>query len=133
MIKLFLLPGTTLCAVLPQPSDTCNLLQEPVISPALSNFENSSTASGNTSLDNILKLRCDPIRYGRNLKVESCRKVFGFIAQDDTQTVFAERGSVQPHDLNLPFRATSSECLSISSLPGSTVLQQKIRAGILKC
>lgn len=43
--------------------------------------------------------------------MESCRKVFGFIAQDDTQTVFAERGSVQPHDLNLPFRATSNDAL----------------------
>lgn len=43
--------------------------------------------------------------------MESCRKVFNFIPQDDTQTVFAERSTAQHHDLNLPFRATSNDAL----------------------
>ncbi|CAF9927366.1 MAG: hypothetical protein ALECFALPRED_003692 [Alectoria fallacina] len=109
LIEVLVLPVIASCAILPQPLDTNDLLRGPFISPALSLSVNLSTVTGNTSSGNLLKLRCDPVRYGRNLNVESCRKVFGFIAQDDTQTVFAERGIVQPHDLNLPFRATSND------------------------
>lgn len=102
-----------LCATLPQPPVTYDLLQGPVVSPAHTFVNDTSASVGNRSFDNILKLRCDPVRYGRNLKVESCRKAFNFIAQSDTQTVFAERGSAQPHNSNLPFRATSGECLIV--------------------
>lgn len=63
----------------------------------------------------------------------SCRKVFNFIAQDDTQTVFAERSTVQPHDLNLPFRAISSESPITSGLLHMTVLERKGRTWILAC
>ena len=133
LIEVLVLPVIASCAILPQPLDTNDLLRGPFISPALSLSVNLSTVTGNTSSGNLLKLRCDPVRYGRNLNVESCRKVFGFIAQDDTQTVFAERGIVQPHDLNLPFRATSSECLSISILFHLIVLQQKAKTNIVTC
>ena len=133
LIELLVFPVVASCAMLPQPLDTNDLLRGPFISPALRVSVNSSTITGNTSSGNLLKLRCDPVRYGRNLNVESCRKVFHFIARDDTQSVFAERGTVQPHDLNLPFRSTSSECLSISSLVHLIVLQQKARTDILTC
>lgn len=116
LIKIITVPVLALCATVPQLPGTYDPWQGPVVFPALSSSENSSAATGNTSLGNILKLRCDSVRYGSHLKVESCRKVFNFIAQDDTQTIFAERDSVQPHDLNLPFRAYSSEYLSVSDL-----------------
>lgn len=111
LLEVLILAAFALCAVVPQPSDTYDLLQGPVISPALYFPENLSFATNDTSFDEVLKLRCNPVRYGRNLNVGSCRKVFNFIAQDDTQTVFAERSTVQPHDLNLPFRAISSDGL----------------------
>ena len=116
LIKVLVIPFFALCATLPQPSGNYNLLQGPVVSPTYTFTDNSSAPTGNISSDNTLKLRCDPVRYGRNLKVESCRRVFTFIFQDETQTVFAQRGSAQPHDANLPFRATSSECLIVLKL-----------------
>lgn len=109
MIDVLIVPVLALCAILPQPRDADDLLQGPVTSPALTLFENSSAAAGNISHGNVLKLKCDSVRYGRDLKVESCRKVFNFIGQDDTQTVFAERSTVHHHDLNLPFRASSND------------------------
>ena len=115
MIRFFVLTGIEICAVLSQSLDTYNLTQEPAMSSALSFSENSSAVSGNTSPKNVLNLRCDPIRFGRNLRVESCRKAFGYISHGDMQTVFAERDSGQPHDFNLPFRVSSSECPGISN------------------
>ena len=111
LIEVLVLPALALSVIMPHPLDTY-----PVISSALTNVVNSSAATGNPSLGKILRLRCDPVRYGRNLRVESCSKASSFLPRDDTQTVFAERDSVQPHDLNLPFRATSSECLRFSGL-----------------
>ena len=122
LIEVLVFPVLALCVILPQTWDTY-----PVISPALTSIKNLSAATGNTSLGNTLKLRCDPVRYGRNLNVESCRKVFNFIAPDDTQTVFAERSSVQPHDLNLPFRATSSGYPRFPSLLHLSARRQKAR------
>lgn len=46
----------------------------------------------------------------------SCRKVFNYISVDDEEFNFAERGSVQLHHLNLPYRVTSSRYLWIPSL-----------------
>lgn len=109
LFKVLIIPVFALCAILPQPLGTHDLLQGPVISPAYTFFDNSSAPTGNVSSDNILKLRCDPVRYGRNLKVESCRRIFNFMSSDDTPTIFAERGSFQAHVANLPYRATSSE------------------------
>lgn len=131
LIKVLVLPMVALGAILPQSLDTYDLLHGPGISSAPLSIGNTSATTANTSSGNILKLRCDPIRYGRNLHVGSCRKIFNFIAQDDTQTVFAERDTIQPHDLNLPFRVTSSECPSISSFLHLTVLLRKARIGIL--
>ena len=60
-------------------------------------------------------LKCDPVRYGRGLKVESCRNVFNYMEVDNTDIVFADRSSAQPHDLDPPFSTTSSKCLSTLS------------------
>ena len=109
LLAVSTLPVLAVSATLPQRQDTNNLSHQLSVSPALLSAENSSTIFSNASLGELLKIRCDPIRYGKNLKVASCRNVFSYIAQDDTQAVFAERGAVQPHDLNLPFRVASSE------------------------
>ena len=120
LLAVSTLPVLAVSAILPQTQDTNNLSQQISVSPALLSAENSSTTFSNASFGEILKIRCDPIRYGKNLKVASCRNLFNYIAQDDTQAVFAERGAVQPHDLNLPFRVASSEYLSaVISLPST--------------
>lgn len=133
LIKVLVVPVFVSCAILPQPPGTNDLLQGPAISPIYPFIDNSSVPNGNGSFDNILKLKCDPVRYGRNLKVESCRRVFTFITQDDTQTVFAERGSAQPHDSNLPFRATSSKCFIVLSLLYMIILQRHARTCNMSC
>ena len=108
LLAVSILPNLAVSITLPQLPDTYNKSQPSTLSPLLS-AENASTIYSNTSLGKILKINCAPFPYGRNLKVASCRNVFDFIAKDDTQTVFAERGAVQPHDMNLPYRITSSE------------------------
>ena len=116
LIGSLIIPAFALCAALSLPLDTPDLLQGSVISPDLPYPQNLSAATGNTSSGNILKLRCDPVRYGRNLKVESCMKVFNYIEVDDEEFIFAERGSVQLHHLNLPYRVTSSMYIWMPSL-----------------
>lgn len=133
LIEVLILPVLVLCAVVPQPLDTDILLQGPFNIPALSFSKNSSAAIDNSSLSNIPKLRCDPIRYGRNLNVGSCRKVFNFVAPSDTQTIFGDRSSLEPHDLDLPFRFTSSKCLNISGSLHWSILRRKARTGISTC
>ncbi|KAM0795954.1 hypothetical protein BDR22DRAFT_893643 [Usnea florida] len=109
LLTVSILPALALSITLPPLQDTNNTSQPPTLSPSLFSAENTSTTYTNTSLGKILKINCDPVRYGRNLKVSSCKNVFTYLAPNDTQTVFAERGSVQPHDVNLPYRITSSK------------------------
>ena len=113
LIEVLILPALALCAILPNSLDTNDTGQGSVDFPVLPHPENSSFALGNTSFEKYLKIRCDPVRYGRRLKVESCRKVFNFMDADDAEIVFADRSSAQPHDVKLPFRDTSSEWLRI--------------------
>lgn len=115
-IELLVLPVFVLCAATPLPSKASDFLALPVVSPALPFLENSSATTGNTSFGNILKVRCDAVRYGRSLNVGSCRNVFDYMNTEDVQTLWADRTSVQPHDVDLPFRLPSSECLNVSSL-----------------
>ena len=111
LLAISILPALAISITLPQPQDTFNSSQPPTLSPSLLSADNSSAIFMNSSLGKILQINCDPVRYGRNLKVASCKNIFNFLAQDDTPTVFAERGAVQPHDMNLPYRITSSEYL----------------------
>ena len=58
---------------------------------------------------NKLKVTCDGMTYGKNLKVPSCRKVFGYMRHDSTQYTFVERLSGIPGDVLLPLRTYSSK------------------------
>ena len=109
LLAVSILPALAISITLPQLPDTYNTSQPSTLPPSLLSAENFTTIYSNTTLGKILKINCAPLPYGRNLKVASCRNVFDFIAKDDTPTVFAERGAVQPHDMNLPYRITSSE------------------------
>lgn len=68
-------------------------------------------SSKNSSSDNVLKIACDATRYGKNLKVSSCRNVFNFMKRDETTYTFAERDSGVPNDGPLPLRTLSNDGL----------------------
>ena len=110
LAEIFFFATFTLCVVVPSLLNTKSLLQESVVPPTLPYPGNSSATSGNSSFSsNILRFTCDPVRYGRNLRVESCRKAFSYLRPGDTETVFADRSSTQPRDLSLPLRYTGSK------------------------
>lgn len=58
---------------------------------------------------NVLEVRCEGSRYGRDLNVASCRDVFNFMDRNNTQVVFSERHSGFYHDIPLPYRILGSE------------------------
>ena len=55
-----------------------------------------------------LKIDCDSNRWGRDLKVKSCRDLFGYLKKDDEELIFSNRDSGLPHDIPLPIRTLSS-------------------------
>ena len=127
LVDIIILPTLALCAVLPNILDNDDVLQGSVVSPTLSYAVNSSITYGNRSVGNTLRYRCDRIRYGRDIKVKSCSKVFNYLKADDAEMIFADRSSVQPHDVNLPLRTTSSKCqYTLCSL--HVTLGKKIKA-----
>lgn len=63
------------------------------------------------STSNRLKIGCDSHRYGRNLKVKSCRDVFRYVKYENEQIEFSERDSGISHDVGLPLRTYSSMSL----------------------
>ena len=63
----------------------------------------------NSSFGNRLQISCDAKKYGKNLKVNSCRNIFTYMTKDETQWTFAERDSGVPFDVPLPLRTFSSE------------------------
>lgn len=71
---------------------------------------NISTISSNASSlsSNTLKIGCDARQFGRNLKVKSCRDLFGYLELDTEELVFAQRDSGIPYDIPLPLRTYSS-------------------------
>ena len=91
----------------------------PLIAPSASSDLaiplHSSASPDNSSFysANILKLGCDYNRYGRNLKVKSCRDLFGYLKPDEEQYTFSERDSGIHPDIPLPFRAYSSELTAL--------------------
>ena len=95
-------------SVLPQQSECLDA--RPNLTPNLGSPagilipSNDSDTSGNK-----LKITCDGMTYGKNLKVPSCRKVFGYLRQDPTQYTFVERGSGIEGDVPLPLRTYSSK------------------------
>lgn len=133
LTRVLFLANLGLCATPPNLLDTGDLSQGSIVTPVLTFSLNSSATADNTSFGGLLKLRCDPVRYGRNLNVESCRKVFNYMKEDDTVILFADRSSTQAHDLGLPFRVTSSKSLNISSTFLIAVLKHKARVNVLTC
>lgn len=89
------------------PISSSNLLSPAILAPSSSN-----TSSGNT-----LKVGCDSNRFGKNLKVNSCRNVFRYLRKDEKQLTFADRDSGVPFDVPLPLRTYSSEKPSIDASP----------------
>ncbi|KAM0796442.1 hypothetical protein BDR22DRAFT_525996 [Usnea florida] len=97
-------------SVLPQQSECIdaqpNLIPNLRSPASISIPSNDSDTSGNK-----LKITCDGMTYGKNLKVPSCRKVFGYTRHDPTQYTFVERGSGIPGDVPLPLRTYSNDGL----------------------
>ena len=102
---------TVLAASLPQRSERIGKLETAPISSSnlLSPAIPAPSSSNNTSLGNVVKIACDPRRFGRDLKVNSCRSVFRYLHEDENQFRFAERDSGVPLDVPLPLRTYSSE------------------------
>lgn len=94
-----------------QPGD--GLAKAVIASPELLISSNSLVSPSNVSVPsgNILKIACDSRRFGKNLKVKSCRQLFGYVKKDNTQFTFAQRNSGIPHDLPLPLRTYSGESI----------------------
>lgn len=99
-----------------QPGD--GLAKARVAPPELLLPSNTSVSLGNLSFPsgNILKIACDASRYGKNLKVKSCRQLFGYVRKDNRQFTFAQRDSGIPQDLPLPLRTYSSERTLVEEL-----------------
>lgn len=101
---------TVLAASLLRRSESIGgLATGPATSSNLLSPANILAPSTTNSSANILKIACDASRYGKNLKVYSCRNVFMYLRKDPTVFVFAERDSGLPCDVPLPFRTLSSE------------------------
>lgn len=106
-------PGSSivLAASLPQRSERIGSLETAPISSSnlLSPAILAPSSSNNTSSGNTLKVGCDSNRFGKNLKVNSCRNVFRYLRKDEQQLTFADRDSGVPFDVPLPLRTYSSE------------------------
>lgn len=100
-----------LAASLPRPSESVDSLAAGPVSSLnlLSPANTLALSSNNSSPGNVLKIACDATKYGKNLKVNSCRNVFRFLRRDETRYTFAERDSGVPHDVPLPLRTLSSK------------------------
>lgn len=102
---------TVLAASLPQRSESISSLAAGAIfsSKSLSPANIPAPLNDNSSSGNKLQIACDARKYGKNLKVNSCRNVFNFLKKDDLQFRFSERDSGVPSDVPLPLRTLSSK------------------------
>lgn len=74
-----------------------------------STLDSSTVLAFNISAGRVLQIECNAPRYGKNLKVPSCKKVLRQIAESDRQVVFADRASVVSHEVPLPYRLQSGQ------------------------
>lgn len=72
-------------------------------------------SNGTLSTTNILKIGCDSRRYGRDLKVRSCRDIFRYIKYGNEQLTFSERDSGISSDVGLPLRTYSSKSVVLKT------------------
>lgn len=66
-------------------------------------------SSNSSSSSNGLKIECSGRKYGKNLKVNSCRNIFDFLRKEEEEHTFAERDSGIPFNVPLPWRTLSSK------------------------
>ena len=66
-----------------------------------------TSPAANLSADAKMRITCDANSYGQNLKVPSCKKIFNLVEKDDRQITFADRASLVPKELPLPYRLQS--------------------------
>lgn len=111
LILWTLYSDAVLAASLPRRSEIIGSLAARPISPSnlLSPANMLASSSNTSSSGNLLKIACDGTKYGKNLKVNSCRSVFNFMMKNETQFTFAERDSGVPSDISLPLRTLSSK------------------------
>lgn len=77
-------------------------------------LSNTSVFANNRSsslggIGGVLKIACNSDMYGKNLKVKSCQRLFGYISKDTRQYTFADRESRVPFDIALPMRTYSGK------------------------
>ena len=110
MLAVALSPILGLSSSVPYASQTNDdHLLVPTVSTDLPSPSEALALPGNNSLSaNKLKIACDS-KFGRNLKVKSCRGLFGYLKPIDDQYTFSLRGSGIPNDVSLPLRSYSSE------------------------
>lgn len=100
--------NTLLAASLPQRSERIGSLDTGRITSS-NLLSIPAPPTNNLSSGNILEIACDSAKFGKNLKVKSCRNVFRYLMQDESQYTFAERDSGVPHEAPLPWRTLSGE------------------------
>lgn len=104
--------NVVLAASLPQRSERIgNLAAGPTSSSNLLSPATLAPSSYNSSA-NLLKIACST-KWGKNLKVYSCRNIFDWLQTDERQFSFAERDSGLPYQVPLPLRTYSSKTLDI--------------------
>lgn len=115
---LLLYTAPTLSAHVPNlPQTDGSLLAASSASSGLPLPPTNSTllSNGPLSTTNVLKIGCDSRRYGRDLKVKSCRDVFRYVKYENEQITFSERDSGISHDVGLPLRTYSSMSLLLQA------------------
>ena len=97
------------------PENDGGLLAGPPGPPDLALSLNTSRPLGNysASLSKTVKIGCSARLYGRDLKVKSCRDLFGYLRPDSNQYTFSQRDSGIPQDVGLPIRTYSSRFLAL--------------------
>lgn len=113
LILYTLFSDSVLTASLPRHTESISDLAAKPISPSnlLSPANIPASSSNLSSSENLLKIGCDARKFGKNLKVQSCRNVFNFVLKDEKQLRFAQRDSGLPADVSLPLRTLSSKTL----------------------
>lgn len=106
---MLLLPFYQIISLIP-----VSILAAALLEPASINHQTSPSLSllpgaVNASVGKKLQIQCNAPLYGQKLKVPSCKKVFELIVKHDSQIKFAERASMVPHALNLPYRLQSND------------------------
>ena len=121
LILCTFIANNVLTANLPQhPENIDDLVAKPNSSLDRVSPANTLTLSDNTtSSGNVLKIGCNSKKFGKNLKVQSCRNVFNFMGKDEKQFSFAQRNSGLQVDVPLPLRTLSGKTLA--ELPTSSI------------